>query len=90
MQKDQLQKSLIEFKIIEQDGLYTCNQVKLDLVLKTMGSTWSINEILSIQLLECNAVVIETQEAHYSLAIDEILALKMHRRHKTQKAGFGR
>ena len=90
MQKDQLQKSLLQFKITEQDGLYTCHQVKVDLVLKTMGSTWSINEVLSLQLLDCNMVVIETQEAHYSLAIEEVLALKMHRRPKTQKAGFGR
>ena len=90
MQKDQLQKSLLKFEITEQDGLYTCTQVKLDLVLKTMGSTWSINDVLSLELLECNMVVIETQDAHYSLAMDEVLALKMHRRHKTQKAGFGR
>ena len=74
---------------IEDNQCVFPSDIKVSLILSSSGSPWTISGLTQLTLNEA-FLSAETEEETYYLTYERIIALKVKKKPKSSKAGFGR
>ena len=90
MSQDLLKEWMTIHKLqIEDNQCIFPSDIKVSLILSSSGSPWTISGLTQLTL-HATFLSAESEEETYYLTYERIIALKVKKKPKSSKAGFGR